>query len=264
MFHKTLSFAASLLMSATALKLTQDETEPLQLAQEQRQQTTLDFHVNVLNKYPVDQKLTVVETVTRQADTSHDTQKGTSTVDIDYHIVAIDGKHKDVWYNIDMIIDHRAASGLPPASDGTVDMEIHVKSMRKGGSHQYPTDDWFTIDKMINFAPEGSSTEPVKGGHCRNVKKGSWSYTQNKIEQSGSFDVCMDACDIFGGTVVMEPYSSSWYNSKRTTPTCKLTETQCGKPWWDDNRKICDVGCSQSGGWRKLKDATDPWSGKTC
>ena len=224
MFRKTLSFAASLLMSATALKLTQDETEPLQLAQEQRQQTTLDLHINSVNHDPSNMKFTVVETVARQADTSFDTA-GTTTVDLDYHIVAVDGKHRDVWYNIDMIIDHRAASGLQPASDGTVDMEIHVKSMREGGSHQYPTDDWFTIDKMINFAPDGSSTEPVTGGHCRNVKKGSWSYTQNQIEQTGSFDVCMDACDIFGGTVVEEPYSSTWYMMKRTTPTCKLTET---------------------------------------
>ena len=181
MISKTLSLAASLLMSATALKLTQEETEPLQLAQEHRQQTTLDLHINSVNHDPTEMKFTVLETVTRQADTSFDTA-GTTTVDLDYHIVAVDGKHRDVWYNIDMMIDHREASGLQPASDGTVDLEIHVKSMRLGGSHPVPADDWYTIDKMINFAPAGSSTEAVTGGHCRNVKKGSYSYTQNQIE----------------------------------------------------------------------------------
>ena len=54
MIRKTLSLTASLIMSATALKLTQEEAEPLQLAQELRQRTTLELHINSVNHAPAD------------------------------------------------------------------------------------------------------------------------------------------------------------------------------------------------------------------
>ena len=72
----------------------------------------------------------------------------------------------------------------------------------------------------------------------------------------------MDACDIFGGTVVNK--ESSGVEGTSTTPTCQLTETTCGTPWWHDDSSTCDVGCSQSGGILKLVDATMPTFGKTC
>ena len=160
------------------------------------------------------------------------------------------------------MIDHRAASALQPTTDGTVDLEIHVKSMRLGGSHPTPVDQWYVIDKMVNFAPVGSSTEPVTGGHCRNVEKGSYTYEQNQIEKTGSFDVCMDACHIFDGTVVNKEYKMPGFSS--TTPTCQLTETTCQAPWWHADTGICDLGCSQSGGILEPENAKDPNGKKTC
>lgn len=134
--------------------------------------------------------------------------------------------------------------------------------MRVGGGHPMPIDQWYTVDKLVNGTVD-TSKAPVTGGHCRNVKKGSYSYTQNGIEKSGSFDRCMDDCDIFGGTVVNTEHSGA-DGSKSTTPTCQLTEATCMSAWWHADTSTCDLGCSNSGGKLQPVDANLPNGEKTC
>ena len=260
MISKTLlALAAILFMAVSAIKLTPNENHMLASvlaeAQEGSSATNLTFHIREANFNAADINMVAAEVVARPvADTSANTAVY-QTVDIDWHVVAINGKPKDVWYTIDFITNHTAAT--PGAAAGSIDLEIHMKSMRLGGGPAVPIDQTYTVDRLTNNTVDPKITD-IAGGHCRNVQTGTYSYAQNGITKSGTFQRCMDACDIWPGTVVKKTVGSN------TIPTCEITEAACGASWWHADSKSCDVDCSQSGGILAPVDANLPNGEKTC